>query len=70
MLGVTLCPLAADPDTGEITPILTIVTDNSRTVPLVPVPGLHRHPPRTAPRAHPAEVTWPERLGATADSAP
>ena len=28
MLGTTLLELATDPDTGEITPILTIVTDN------------------------------------------
>ncbi len=53
MLGTTLLELATDPVTGEITPILTIVTDNGGRVPLVPVSGLHRHPPRahTCPHA-------------------
>lgn len=44
--GVSMVDHLTDPDTGEIVPI-TLVTDNGRTLPVVPVRALHHRPSGT-----------------------
>lgn len=65
------CPV--DIETGELLPVVTIVTDDGGapdgatrlgrwSVQVVPVRGIHRTAPRTAPRAHPSPDTRAERI--------
>lgn len=63
---VAECPV--DPDTGELEPVVTIVTDNSRAVPVVPVRGVHRGAPRASPRTHPRPVPRGRKARAIAAS--
>jgi hypothetical protein len=61
LAGRGLHELAARDADGNVLPLITIVRQR-RTVPVVPVRGVHRHPPRTASRPHPRPHTGPERL--------
>ncbi len=62
MLGTSLLELTTDATTGEITPILTIVTGNGgpfRSFRFQAFIATHR---RTQTCPHPGEVPWPRRL--------
>lgn len=57
------CPV--EPDTGELLPVVTIVTDNGGPFRSFRFEAFHRVTPRTGPHPHPGEVTGTERLPRT-----
>lgn len=57
---VDTCP--ADPDPGELLPVLTIVTDNGGLLPVAELPTVHHHPPRAEACAHEGPHAGTERV--------
>lgn len=51
-----------DTETGEILPVVTIVSDNGWPIPVLPVRGVHPQASRTGARPHPSEDAGTERV--------